>query len=95
MGKLNPNLDFRLMSLAFRLRDFRLPRMEILEEVGIQTGFRVLDYGCGPGSYVAAASDLVGPSGKVYALDIHSAGSPGRPAPCFEKRTHQRGDYPL
>ena len=71
MGKLNPNLDFRLMSLAFRLRDFRLPRMEILKEVGIQTGFRVLDYGCGPGSYVATASDLVGPSGKVYALDIH------------------------
>jgi len=45
--------------------------MEILKEAGIKTGFRVLDYGCGAGSYVAAASELVGPSGRVYALDIH------------------------
>ena len=71
MGKLSSKLDFRLMSLVIRLRDLRLPRGEILKEVGIQTGFRVLDFGCGPGSYVPAVSDLVGPSGKVYALDIH------------------------
>jgi ubiquinone/menaquinone biosynthesis C-methylase UbiE len=71
MGKLQSNLDFRLMSLVFRLRDLRLPRMEILKEVGIQTGSRVLDFGCGPGSYVPAVSEMVGPSGKVYALDIH------------------------
>jgi ubiquinone/menaquinone biosynthesis C-methylase UbiE len=45
--------------------------MEILKEVGIKPGFRVLDFGCGPGSYVEAASRLVGQSGKVYALDIH------------------------
>jgi ubiquinone/menaquinone biosynthesis C-methylase UbiE len=71
MGKPQSNLDFRLMSLLFRLRDLRLPRMEILKKVGIKTGFRVLDFGCGPGSYVLAVSELVGPSGKVYALDIH------------------------
>jgi len=71
VGKLSSKLDFRLMSLVIRLRDLRLPREEILREEGIQTGFRVLDFGCGPGSYVAATSALVGPSGKVYALDIH------------------------
>jgi len=71
MAKLQSNLSFRFMSLGFRLRDLRLPRMEILKEAGIKTGFRVLDYGCGAGSYVAAASELVGPSGRVYALDIH------------------------
>ena len=32
---------------------------------------RVLDYGCGPGSYSIAAAEIVGASGKVYALDIH------------------------
>ena len=71
MGKLQSNLDFRLMSLVIRFRDMRLPRNEILKEVGIQTGFRILDFGCGPGSYVPGVSELVGPSGKVYALDIH------------------------
>lgn len=65
------NISFRFMSLGFRLRDLRLPRREILKEAGIQTGFRVLDYGCGAGSYVPGLSELVGPSGKVYALDIH------------------------
>jgi ubiquinone/menaquinone biosynthesis C-methylase UbiE len=71
MGKLQSNLDFRFMSLVIRFRDMRLPRREILKEVGIQTGSRVLDFGCGPGSYVPAVSEMVGPSGKVYALDIH------------------------
>jgi len=71
MVKLQSNLDFRLMSLGYRVRDRRLPRMEVLKEVGIQTGFQVLDFGCGPGSYVPAVSELVGPAGKVYALDIH------------------------
>jgi len=71
VGKLQSNLSFRFMSLGFRLRDLRLPRMEILKEAGIKTGFRVLDYGCGAGSYVPAVSELVGPSGKVHALDIH------------------------
>lgn len=31
----------------------------------------VVDYGCGPGSYVKAASCLVGEMGRVYAVDIH------------------------
>lgn len=65
------NLSFRLMCLGLRFRDIRLPRTEILKEVGIGTGFRVLDYGCGAGSYVPGLSRLVGPAGKVFALDIH------------------------
>jgi ubiquinone/menaquinone biosynthesis C-methylase UbiE len=30
-----------------------------------------LDYGCGSGSYIPAVAELVGKSGKVYALDVH------------------------
>lgn len=69
----NPDSDlsFRLMSLAFKIRDLISPRKHVLEEVGIRPGWRVLDYGCGPGSYVLAASRAVGESGQVYALDIH------------------------
>jgi ubiquinone/menaquinone biosynthesis C-methylase UbiE len=65
------NLDFRLMSLTYKFRDFIRPRMSILEDVGIKPGFHVLDYGCGPGSYIAPLAELVGKAGKIYALDIH------------------------
>lgn len=65
------NLNFRLMSLTYKFRDFLLPRMNILKEVGIEAGFHVLDYGCGPGSYIVPLAKLVGKSGKIYALDVH------------------------
>jgi len=45
--------------------------MNVLKEVGIRKGFHVLDYGCGPGSYIKPLAELVGESGKIYALDIH------------------------
>ncbi len=71
MDKPKSNLGFKLMSLTYRFRDFFLPRMNILKEVGIKPGSHVLDYGCGPGGYITAAAELVGKSGKIYALDIH------------------------
>ena len=71
MDKPEPDLNFRIMSFAFGLRDIFLPRRKILDEVGIQPGLSVLDYGCGSGSYITAAAELVGDGGKIYALDIH------------------------
>ena len=71
MDKIESNLGFRLMAFGYRFRDFFLPRLNILKEVGIKPGFQVLDYGCGPGSYIMPLAELVGKSGKVYALDIH------------------------
>jgi len=72
MDKPKPNFDFRFMSFGYKFRDFFLPRMNTLKEVGIKPGFRVLDYGCGPGSYIIPLAELAGKSGKIYALDIHS-----------------------
>lgn len=71
MDKPMSNFDFQFMSLGYKFRDLRLPRLNILKEVGIKPGFHVLDYGCGPGSYIMPLAKLVGESGKVYALDIH------------------------
>ena len=71
MAKTNSNLDFRLMALSFRVRDFFRPREEILKEVGIKPGFYILDYGCGSGGYTIPAAQMVGEVGKIYALDIH------------------------
>ena len=71
MDKPKPNFDFKLMSFGYKFRDFFLPRMNTLKEAGIKPGFHVLDYGCGPGSYIIPLAELAGKSGKIYALDIH------------------------
>lgn len=59
------------MAFTFKIRDFFKPRKDIVKEADIKEGFHVLDYGCGPGSYITAVSELAGKSGEVYALDIH------------------------
>jgi len=71
MEKPISDFHFKWMSFGYKFRDLFLPRKNILKEVGIKPGFHLLDYGCGPGSYVIATAELVGRSGKVYALDIH------------------------
>ncbi len=71
MDRPKSNIDFQLMSLTYLFRDLLHPRMNVLKEVGIESGSRVLDYGCGPGSYVLPLAELVGVSGRIYALDIH------------------------
>jgi ubiquinone/menaquinone biosynthesis C-methylase UbiE len=71
MDKPQPDFHFKFMALGFKFRDIFLPRRNILKEVGIKPGFQVLDYGCGPGGYISPLAELVGKSGKIYALDIH------------------------
>lgn len=71
MDKLESNLYFKLMAIALKVRDLFMPPKKILKEIEIKSGFHVLDYGCGPGSYTILLAELVGKSGKVYALDIH------------------------
>lgn len=64
------NFGFRITAFTFKIRDFFKPRKDIVKEVDIKKGFHVLDYGCGSGSYITAVAELIGKSGKVYALDI-------------------------
>lgn len=71
MERYMPSLAFRGMTIVFKLRDLILPRSKVLQEAGIEPGDHVLDFGCGPGSYVAETSSRVGPTGQVYALDVH------------------------
>ena len=65
------SLGFKLMSLMFKVRDLLRPRSDVLKEAEIEPGFTILDFGCGPGGYITPLVELVGPSGKIYALDIH------------------------
>lgn len=71
MDKPKTNLHFKLMSLTLKMRDWFLSPKKILKEAGVKSGLRVLDFGCGPGSFTIAAAEMVGESGKVYALDFH------------------------
>ncbi len=44
---------------------------KLLERVGIRRGWQVADLGCGStGHFVIPAAQMVGPEGKVYAVDI-------------------------
>jgi len=51
-----------------RMKEYKLP--EIARQLAIQTGSRVADLGCGPGDFVIFLSHVVGPQGRVYAVDI-------------------------
>ena len=44
---------------------------ELLENLGLEAGMTVVEYGCGPGLVALQAAVMVGPSGKVYGIDIH------------------------
>jgi len=71
MEKPMSSLSFKGMCFLLKIRDWLRPREEILKDIKIESGFHILDYGCGPGSYSIVAARLVGTKGKVYSLDIH------------------------
>ncbi len=39
------------------------------KDIGLRSGYLVLDFGCGGGHYTIPAAKVVGDSGRVYALD--------------------------
>ena len=41
-----------------------------LRDIPLKEGMAVVDYGCGPGRYTLPIAKLVGPKGKVFAVDI-------------------------
>jgi ubiquinone/menaquinone biosynthesis C-methylase UbiE len=66
-----PDSAFRAMSLIFAIRDRCTRPWSVLDQFGIEKGQTVVDYGCGTGSYLRRASELVGTEGRVLAVDIH------------------------
>jgi ubiquinone/menaquinone biosynthesis C-methylase UbiE len=44
-----------------------------VKELGLSEGSTVADFGSGSGHYVMALSDVVGDSGRVYAIDLQQA----------------------
>ncbi len=64
--------SFKLMTALFAVLDFVYPYVaRRARTFGLQEGTTVVDYGCGPGRYTVQLARLVGPAGKVYAVDVH------------------------
>jgi len=69
--KLMNNIMFQLMSFEYKIKSLFSPPEKILDEADITEGYKVVDYGCGPGRYTISLAEIVGEKGKVYAVDIH------------------------
>lgn len=66
-----PGWAFRIMAFMFDVTDlFRSPDRK-LDPFDIRNGATVADWGCGTGRFLKSASERVGPTGTVYAVDIH------------------------
>ena len=66
-----PNWAFKMMAFMFNAADLLKSPNRRLDTFSIQKGQSVVDWGCGTGRYLKQASELVGDSGTVYAVDIH------------------------
>jgi ubiquinone/menaquinone biosynthesis C-methylase UbiE len=49
--------------------EFIDPRHTLLQ-LGLKDGMQVGDFGCGSGHYALTAAGIIGPSGRVYAVDV-------------------------
>lgn len=69
------NLDFKIMSFFFKIRDFFKDPNKKIEKIGLNEGDYVLEYGCGPGSFTIPIAKKIGASGKVFAADTQPLAS--------------------
>jgi len=71
-GKMGLNIKLRIEYWLLGLRDrigIPFKPEEEVRKLGLKEGQKVLDYGCGIGSYTFPVARLVGERGRVYALD--------------------------
>lgn len=70
--ELIPNFAFRIMTAFMNFTDFIAgSSAKNFKSLELKAGQTVIDYGCGPARYIRNASELVGETGKVIAVDIH------------------------
>jgi len=69
---LNPDLNAEAQNKSFTSenRETFANRQEIAAAIGLKPGMAVADVGAGSGIYEPVFAKLVGPQGKVYAVDI-------------------------
>lgn len=76
-----------------------MPPERTLRHVGLQRGMTFLDAGAGTGYFALPAAELVGPSGKVLALDVQpemlARLREKRPPPWVELHLSEESRFPL
>lgn len=66
------DIPFHIMTIIMKLVDSCWKYSDKnFDNLGLQQGQTVIDYGCGPARYIKNASLAVGDTGKVIAVDIH------------------------
>jgi len=68
--KPEPNAVYKVNIWFYKLTDLIWNPRRHLEKIPLKEGMVVVDYGCGPGRYTLPVAKLVGPKGKVFAIDI-------------------------
>jgi ubiquinone/menaquinone biosynthesis C-methylase UbiE len=68
MGRKYDPANRHLLLAEDRLQ--RFDRYELLRSLGVSAGKVMADLGCGPGFFTLPAAELVGPTGKVFAVDV-------------------------
>jgi len=61
---------YKMMAYMFKIRDLISHPSKKINLLDLNIGEKVLDYGCGPGSYSIEAAKHVGSEGQIYAADI-------------------------
>lgn len=69
MNSIIEYIEFAILINPLR-RVFQDP-WSILKEIGLRDGMYMIDLGCGPGYLTIPAAKIVGPRGRVYAVDIN------------------------
>jgi len=65
-----PDAHFKGMMWLYKFSDLFWNPQRRLKKIPLKEGMAVVDYGCGPGRYTLPIAKLVGPKGKVFAVDI-------------------------
>lgn len=68
--KPEPNAAYKTYIWFCKFTDLIWNPRQCLKRIPLKEGMVVVDYGCGPGRYTLPVANLVGPKGKVFAVDI-------------------------
>ena len=61
---------YRIDVLFFKVIDLFRNTQQLLDRVPVKPGMKILDYGCGIGSYTIPLAKMVGSEGRIFAVDI-------------------------